>query len=68
MLYAEWEGRHVTVRRQDRAIVRKFTARYDVVGVQCSGNDTNDGMVAISMTGGKTDLYKADGTLVRKGM
>ena len=67
MLYAEWSGKRVDVRMHTKQIVRTLHARDTVVGVQCSGNGLDDGMVAITMTNGKTDLYRANGQIVRRG-
>jgi len=67
MLYAEWSGNKVTVRDHNKVIVRKFSVRDAVVGVQISGDSTTEAMVAIAMANGKTDLYKSSGVLVRRG-
>lgn len=66
MLYAEWTGHTVKVYNQYKQIVRQINARKDVVSVQCSG-DGNDGMIAITLVNGKTDLYNATGQIVRQG-
>ena len=67
MLYAEWSGKSVTIRNGSKVIVRTLHVRANVVGVQCSGNDVNDGRIAIAMDNGKTDLYQANGTVLRRG-
>lgn len=67
MLYAEWSGTRVKVYNQYKQIVRTINVRYDVVGVQVSGDSPTDAMVAIAQSNGKTDLYKSSGQLVRRG-
>ena len=67
MLYAEWSGTRVKVYNQYKQIVRTINVRYDVVGVQVSGDSPTDAMVAIAMSNGRTDLYKSSGQLVRRG-
>lgn len=66
MNYAEWSGRQVKIYDQYKTIVRRLNVHKDVQCVQCSGSGL-DGMVAITYVDGKTDLYKADGTIVRRG-
>lgn len=67
MLYAEWSGTRVKVYNQYKQLVRTINVRYDVVGVQVSGDSPTDAMVAIAQSNGKTDLYKSSGQLVRRG-
>lgn len=67
MLYAEWSGKRVTIRREDKSPVRVIYAHANVVGVQCNGNNSEDGIVAIAMENGKTDLYHANGAIIRRG-
>ena len=67
MLYAEWSGTRVKVYNQYKQIVRTINVRYDVVGVQISGDSSTDAMVAIAQSNGKTDLYRSSGQLVRRG-
>ena len=67
MMYAEWSGRMVEVYDERKYLVRRFHARDTVVGVQVSGFSPADGQVAITMVNGKTDLYKTDGALIRRG-
>jgi len=66
MLYAEWEGRKVTVYTETKRIVRKFLMPAAVVGVQVSGDSETEGRVAIAMDNGRTWLYKTNGQLIRK--
>ena len=67
MLYAEWSGKTVTIRNHNQQMVRRINVRYDVVGVQVSGDSETDAMVAIAQSNGRTDLYKSSGQLVRRG-
>lgn len=67
MLYAEWSGKKVDIRTHTKQLVRTIRARETVVGVQVSGDSTTDAMVAITMSNGKTDLYKSSGQIVRRG-
>ena len=67
MLYAEWSGKRVVLRTHTKQIVRTINVRDTVVGVQVSGDSTTDAMVAITMSNGKTDLYKSSGQIVRRG-
>ena len=67
MLYAEWSGTRVQVYNQYKQIVRTINVRYDVVGVQISGDSPTDATVAIAQSNGKTDLYRSSGQLVRRG-
>lgn len=67
MLYAEWSGKQVTVYNHNKQLIRRFNARYDVVGVQVSGDSPTEAMVAIAMSNGRTDLFKSSGQLVRRG-
>lgn len=66
MLYAEWSGKMVKVYQENKQILRQIRARRDVRCVQCSG-EGNDGMIAITLDNGKTDLYRATGQIVRQG-
>ena len=67
MHYAEWSGTRVKVYNQYKQLVRTINVRYDVVGVQVSGDSPTDAMVAIAQSNGRTDLYKSSGQLVRRG-
>mgnify|MGYP003334155294 CR=1 FL=1 len=67
MLYAEWSGKQVTVYNHNKQLIRRFNARYDVVGVQVSGDSPTEAMVAIAMSNGRTDIFKSSGQLVRRG-
>ena len=67
MLYAEWSGTRVKVYNQYKQIVRTINVRYDVLGVQVSGDSPTDATVAIAQSNGRTDLYRSSGQLVRRG-
>lgn len=65
--YAEWDGKKVRVYNEYKQFVRQFRARDNVVGVQVSGTNLDNGMVAIAMANGKTDLYHLYGAIARQG-
>ena len=67
MLYAEWSGKKVAIYNHNRQLIRQFNTRYDVVGVQVSGDSPTEAMVSIAMSNGRTDLYKSSGQLMRRG-
>lgn len=67
MLYAEWSGKSVTIRNHNKQQVRRINVRYNVVGVQISGDSETEAMVAIAMDNGRTCIYKSSGQLVRQG-
>lgn len=66
MLVARWSGRSVEIFNEHKQLIRRLTAMKNVVGVQCSGNNIADGMVSIAEEGGRTELFKANGVLVRR--
>ena len=66
MLFAEWSGHIVKVYQENRQILREIRARKDVRCVQCSG-EGNDGVIAITLENGKTDVYRATGQIIRQG-
>lgn len=66
MMYAEWSGTKVKLYSETKTLLRQFNVPHNVVGVQVSGNNLDDGMVSIAMDNGHTRLYKANGTLVRQ--
>lgn len=66
MLIARWSGRSVEVFDEHKKLIRRLTAMKNVVGVQCSGNNVEDGMVSIAEEGGRTELFRATGVLVRR--
>lgn len=66
MLYAEWSGKSVIIRNHNREQVRRINVRYNVVGVQITGDSEQEAMVAIAMDNGRTCLYKSNGQCVRQ--
>lgn len=66
MLVARWTGRSVEIFNEHKQLIRRLSAMKNVVGVQCSGNDINDGLVSIAEEGGRTELFRANGQLVRR--
>ncbi len=67
MLYAEWSGTKVKLYSETKMLLRQFNVPHNVVGVQVSGKNLDDGMVSIAMDNGRTYLYKANGQLIRQG-
>ena len=68
-MYCEWNGRVVTVRATDGRLIRKFTMfRGDVQCATVSGPepDKGDGVVSITLTNGKTEVYATSGRLIRR--
>ena len=68
MLYAEWTDCSVSVLDASRCkqLVRRFRVRQPVVGVQISGDSHTDATIAIAMNNGRAEVYKMDGTLIRR--
>lgn len=67
MLYAEWSGKRVQIRRETRQLIRDIFVNNNVVGVQISGDSPTEATVAITMDNGKTDIFKSSGMLLRRG-
>ena len=67
MLYAEWSGKSVSIRKHLKRYVRRINVRNNVIGVQISGDSETEAMVAIAMDNGRTSLYKSNGQLIRQG-
>ena len=67
MLYAEWSGKRVQIRRETRQLIRDIFVNNNVVGVQISGDSPTEATVAITMDNAKTDLFKSSGMLLRRG-
>ena len=65
--HAEWSGKRVEIYDETKQSIRVIRARDTVVGVQVSGSNFDNGMVAIAMTNGKTDLYHLNGQIIRRG-
>lgn len=67
MFYAEWSGKTVVVKNHNRQLVRRINVHHDVIGVQVSGNSETEAIIAIAQSHGRTDLYKTNGQLYRRG-
>jgi len=68
-MYCEWNGRFVTVRETSGRLVRKFSmSRGDVQCATVSGKEPDDGngVVSITLTNGKTEVYATSGRLIRR--
>ena len=64
--YCNFKDKNVELRAFDKRLIRKFTMKAKVVNAQVTGAG-KDANVAITIVGGKTFIYKADGRLIRKG-
>lgn len=60
-----FKGRQVDLFDYSGKIIRRFNTRAEVVNAQVSGSGKN-ATVAISMKDGKFEIYKSDGTVVRR--
>jgi len=60
-----FKGKQVDLFDYTGKIVRRFTARADVVNAQVSGSGRNS-TVAIATKDGKFEIYRSDGTVVRR--
>lgn len=68
-MYCEWNGHYVNVRSTGGALIRKFSmSRGDVQCATVSGPepDKGDGIVTITLTNGKTEVYATSGRLIRR--
>lgn len=63
--YATFKNKRVDLYNMDKSIIRRFNMRADVVNAQVTGFG-QDALVAITMVNGKTEVYKSNGTLVRR--
>lgn len=59
--YATFEGRTVSIYRENGSIYRRIHLNYEVLGTQVSGDN-----VAITCEGGRAYIYTLDGTLIRQ--
>jgi len=65
-MYTSISGKNVSLYKDNGCIIRRFMAKAEVVSAVVSGSG-KEATVAISMKNGKTDLYRADGTVIRRG-
>ena len=68
-MYCEWNGHYVNVRSTDGRLIRKFImSRGDVRCATVSGKEPDDGngVVCITLTNGKTEVYATSGRLIRR--
>lgn len=57
--------RQVDLMNLDKQLIRRFNVKADVVNAQVTGAG-QDAIVAITMSNGKTEVYKSNGVLIRK--
>lgn len=64
-LIVGFQGKEVSLSDEDGKLIRKFKARAEVVNAQVNSSGGNP-TVAITTKDGKFELYKADGTVIRR--
>jgi hypothetical protein len=60
-----FKGKDVDLFNTDGKIIRRFKARAEVVNAQITTSNTEP-VVAITTKDGKFELYKANGTVIRR--
>ena len=60
-----FKGKNVDLYDENGSIIRRFKARSEVVNAQITKNNNNP-VVAITTKDGKFEMYKADGSLIRR--
>jgi hypothetical protein len=60
-----FKGKDVDLFNSDGKIIRRFKARAEVVNAQITTSNTEP-VVAITTKDGKFELYKANGTVIRR--
>lgn len=60
-----FKGKNVNLYDENGKIIRRFLARAEVVNAQINGQG-KDTTVAISTKDGKFELYKSNGTVIRR--
>lgn len=63
--YATYKNRRVDLYNMDKSLIRRFNMKADVVNAQVTGFG-QDAVIAITMSNGRTELYKSNGTLIRR--
>ncbi len=61
-----FKGKEVNLFDSEGKIIRRFKARAEVVNAQITKSNNNP-VVAITTKDGKFEMYKADGSLIRRG-
>jgi hypothetical protein len=60
-----FKGKDVDLFNADGKIIRRFKARSEVANAQITKSDSNP-VIAITTKDGKFELYKANGTVIRR--
>ncbi len=60
-----FKGKNVDLYDENGSIIRRFRARAEVVNAQITKSNNNP-VVAITTKDGKFEMYKADGSLIRR--
>lgn len=63
--YTTFKNKKVDLYNEYKQLIRRFNMKANVVNAQVQGSD-KECYVAITMSNGKTELYKSNGQLVRK--
>ena len=63
--FVQFKKKKVDLYNQYKQLIRRFNMKADVVNAQISGAG-QDCYEAITMSNGKTELYKSNGQLVRR--
>lgn len=61
-----FKGKNVNLYDSNGSIIRRFNARAEVVNAQITQHNNNPA-VAITTKDGHFELYKADGSIIRRG-
>lgn len=64
-MFVTFKGKKADLYTDTKQIVRRFNVESDIASVQINGNDIN-ATIAIAMKNGKTNLYRANGQLIRR--
>lgn len=60
-----FKGKEVSIFFQDGSLLRRFKAKAEIVTAQITKSNTNP-VVALTTKDGKFELYRTDGTLIRR--
>lgn len=65
MYFTTFKNKRVDLYNDNKQLIRRFNMKANVVNAQVQGSGT-ECYVAITMSNGKTELYKSNGQLLRK--
>ena len=64
-MFCEWNGNTTKIYSDNRSMHRAFHTRLPVRCASVTG-EGNDARVSITLTNGRTELYRGDGVLIRR--